>query len=415
MIGLGSSIAKPGKIGKRIIRDGLVLKHDYNAGAVEPCSTGAVYLNGAGDDDYIDIGNQANLNMSTGSFSVSCWVYSNHHSTPTTRFVLGKGDNASTASSTGYALYLGNSGTDWIFSVGDGTDYKVSKTTVEANYNQWYHVCGTFDGTAKTLKLYIDGVLIDTDTDTDIGDIDNTTAFQIGRIAASTSNTWDGYICNVGVWKGVVLTQPQVKSIMHKDYASLSASEKTNLVSWWNLDSTFSNDIAVYDNHYGGSSELGSERLPEPSFTQDYDPIAESGTLSPGGWSINSNWVIANGVATALGTGSSSINKGGVVVATDADASIGKTGLWYRVSVDIVSLGVGSAFSFRIGSGHSSVGPHYRVFNTVGTHVFYLTPPVETGGIDNTTAFYMNPITSATGSFDNLSLKLVNGNTGTLS
>ena len=36
MLGLGSSVSKSGKAGPTIIRDGLVLKHDYNAGAVEP-------------------------------------------------------------------------------------------------------------------------------------------------------------------------------------------------------------------------------------------------------------------------------------------------------------------------------------------------------------------------------------------
>ena len=41
-------------------------------------------------------------------------------------------------------------------------------------------------------------------------------------------------MCNVGYWNAA-LTQPQIKSIMWKNYAGLSDSEKTNLVSWWNL------------------------------------------------------------------------------------------------------------------------------------------------------------------------------------
>ena len=382
MLGLGSSVSKSGKAGPSIVGDGLVLKHGYACGPVEPCSTGAVYLNEA-NDDYIDIGNQANLNMSTGSFSVSCWVYSNHHSTPTTRFVLGKGDNASISNSTGYALYLGNAGTDWIFSVGDGTDHKTSQTTVEANYNQWYHVCGTFDGTAKTLKLYVDGVLIDTDTDTDIGDIDNTTAFQIGRIAADTSYTWDGYICNVGVWKGVVLTQPQVKSIMHKDYASLSASEKTNLVSWWNLDETLT-DTTVLDNHYGGGSYLGSELVTDGPFN--------NGTLS---WNSNTNWTYSDGTAVSDGTdpGDTSINQSGVM-------EVGKT---YVVSYEIISFTSGSGCRIRAGSGTT----YSAARTTLGVHSF---TQVCTGN----TSIYVSADSSVC-SIDNVSVKLVNGNTGTLS
>ena len=47
-----------------------------------------------------------------------------------------------------------------------------------------------------------------------------------------------GYICNVGLWSST-LTQAQIKSIMNKNYAKLTDSEKTNLVSWWNLDSSY--------------------------------------------------------------------------------------------------------------------------------------------------------------------------------
>jgi hypothetical protein len=34
----------------------------------------------------------------------------------------------------------------------------------------------------------------------------------------------------------ILLTQAEIKSIMWKNYVGLTDSEKTNLVSWWNLD-----------------------------------------------------------------------------------------------------------------------------------------------------------------------------------
>ena len=55
---------------------------------------------------------------------------------------------------------------------------------------------------------------------------------------------------------------------MHKDYASLSASEKTNLVSWWSLDSTIPDAATlVYDNHHGGGEILGSDLTTPLDFT----------------------------------------------------------------------------------------------------------------------------------------------------
>lgn len=240
-LGLGSNLSKTGLTTPGIVTDSLVLKHNYTSGSVIPVSDGAAYFV-PGNNDYVAIGNQSNLSFGTGSFSVSSWV--NTKQTGTTSFVLGKGSNTSTASSVGYALYLGNTGTDWVFSVGDGTDYEVVETTVAASTNQWYHLCGTFNGTSKQLKLYVDGVLVETDADTDIGDIDNSDAFDIGRLDANATGDWDGYICNVGVWSAV-LTQTEVKSIMNKNYAGLISSETTNLVSWWNLDEGITTDGSV--------------------------------------------------------------------------------------------------------------------------------------------------------------------------
>ena len=67
--------------------------------------------------------------------------------------------------------------------------------------------------------------------------------FSLGAEADSTTfgDFFNGYICNVGYWNAAI-TQPQIKSIMNKDYAALSASEKTNLVSWWNLDEETATD-----------------------------------------------------------------------------------------------------------------------------------------------------------------------------
>lgn len=248
MLGLGSGAIKGGIKGIEnfgIITDNLVINHsNYNAEPVQPCSIGAAYFDDSAND-YISIGNPANLNMGDGSFSVSCWARSipGDHAT-NADFVLSKTGGESTAAGgdEGYALYLGNSRTDWVFWASDGTGAGKANTTVAITANQWYHLCGTFDG-SRTVRLYVDGVLVNTGTAAnsgasavDLGDIDVGNDFNIGR-GSSDTRDFSGHICNVGVWKGVVLTQAQVKSIMLKNYAALSASEKTGLSSWWNLSS----------------------------------------------------------------------------------------------------------------------------------------------------------------------------------
>jgi len=44
MLGLGSNMIKHPVMGKSIVRDNLVLQHNYTGGAVQPLSDGAAYF-----------------------------------------------------------------------------------------------------------------------------------------------------------------------------------------------------------------------------------------------------------------------------------------------------------------------------------------------------------------------------------
>jgi hypothetical protein len=222
MIGLGSSIAKPGKIGKRIVRDGLVLKHDYNAGAVEPCSTGAASFNGT--SDYIAINAKP---VDTADATYCFWANSSETGSNSAYFAHG---------GSAVGEFSGNFATTdkpLLYLKSDLYQYWVD--TGFADDGKWHHWALIVDVDDMTAcKLYIDGVEIAQDnTRNTAGTVTNYGNLEIGR--KNTSNEFDGYMCNFGVWD-VHLTQAQVKSIMLKDYAALSASEKTSLVSWWNLD-----------------------------------------------------------------------------------------------------------------------------------------------------------------------------------
>jgi hypothetical protein len=102
-------------------------------------------------------------------------------------------------------------------------------STYTPTLNTWNYYVATKSG--NTYTLYVDGVQIGQNDDTD-----NVTVASTSSIGSNdgSSNFFDGYICNAAMWSGV-LTQAQIKSIMWKNYAGLTSSEKTNLVSWWNL------------------------------------------------------------------------------------------------------------------------------------------------------------------------------------
>ena len=122
------------------------------------------------------------------------------------------------------------------FVTGDGTtsSYHSSNSTLGSG---WNHVAVVVDenGSSSVVYYYINGVLDTTgtgSTQTNSDTLNNTGNLQDGRYASGSYS--DMYICNLGIWSQS-LTQAEIKSIMWKNYAGLTDSEKTNLVSWWNL------------------------------------------------------------------------------------------------------------------------------------------------------------------------------------
>ena len=229
-LGLGTKTTNSGLTTPGIVTDNLVLKHKYDAGSVIPVSDGAAYFDGA--DEYIECGT---TNLNPNSITIAAWVKFPGEA-PTDsypRIIVGDGDEKS------WHLRYDKSGGQFVgrFSV-NGSDVELCQTdSTYTDYSKWYHVAVNYNSSNGECKIYVDGVHDGTDSGGITGNlhVPSTPGIRIGQESDTSNNTWDGYICNVGVWSSV-LTQPQIKSIMNKNYAGLTSSEKTNLISWWNLD-----------------------------------------------------------------------------------------------------------------------------------------------------------------------------------
>ena len=230
MLGLGSNISKTGKLGVHdlgIVTSDLVLKHNYDLSSVQPLSSGAADINAdAAANEYIDVGTIA---ISTGDVSISAWVYI----TTFVNYGAILANRESGGTNLGIELRCGSDNFQANYDHG-GSSVQSSSST--KNTNQWYHVCGVWDRSGSQY-LYVDGVLEDSDS-INATDLTHTT---VAKIAQASTTEMRGYVCNVGYWNAA-LSQAQVKSIMNKNYAGLSDSEKTNLVSWWNLDEETATD-----------------------------------------------------------------------------------------------------------------------------------------------------------------------------
>ena len=203
-IGLGTSLSKGGLATPGIVTDSLVLKHNYAAGGVVPVSDGAAFFDGA--DDYIAVGSSLGDLGSSATFCA--WI---------NRTEIGGGADyffdSRAGSGAGYAQ--GDDGAATI-NVSEGTVYVDGNVSSALPVGEWHHVAVT----GMTINAH--------------------TSMLIGKYNAhATSYILIGYMCNVGFWNAN-LTQPQIKSIMNKNYAGLDST--TNLVSWWNLSANANDD-----------------------------------------------------------------------------------------------------------------------------------------------------------------------------
>ena len=394
MLGLGSSLTKSARSVPTIVSDGLVLQHNYARGSVEPCSTGAADINAdAVGSENIDVGTIA---IADGDVSISAWVY-------VTAFVdeaaIFSNRHASVPNQ-GIELRCDSDGFEVL--IDEATSSSTNAVTSAKNTNQWYHVCGVWDRSG-TQYIYVDGVLDGTPDDitSQADSLAHATTARIGRDGGGSSY-FRGHICNVGYWNKV-LTQAQVKSIMHKDYASLSASEKTGLVSWWNLDSVIDSvgaPTAVYDNHY----ELGSELVTNGDFGSNSSwTLVETGesTVDISGGTLNITVGADDGYV--YGTQSITYENGSIYVmeATFTRTSGGGGKLRFQDNLGDLGGLTDSQTETELTGGEQSVKFYFKA-NSNST----LLAIVRDGSASGL------PVTVKVKS---ISLKKVNGNHGTLS
>jgi len=262
--------------------------------------------------------------------------------------------------------------------------------------NRWTHVAATVDRDGLQ-SLYIDGTLQAT---TDISgqssvDLTHTDSLMIGKYIAD-NRYFDGNICQVGIWSKA-LTQAQIQSVMEKTYEELTASEKTNLVSYWALDETIESSGTgasfVYDKV---DTSLGSELLTNGDFSDTTSTDSSSSALA--GWTneythnSNSKFTISGGACTLISDGTSTSMKQAIL-------TVGKV---YKVTVNITDVTSGG---IKIYTGSSTLPTN---ITTTGIHTIYKTAE------DSDLEVWRKSGVTSNVTFDDIVVKEVQGNVGQL-
>ena len=232
-------------------------------------------LNFDGTDDYIST--TALSNFITNNVSISAWV---NYSTLPSGF---DGAFLGTQSfSTGLGFYA-VSGVIRFAIEGYNTNYVAN--TVTLSTNQWYHFCGTWNG--STIELFVNGVSQGTDSYS--GSITTSNQLFLGRVLNNSYNI-NGKLSNVAIYN-TALSASNVATLYNNGvpqatiYGSPVSHYKLDNTTTGIEDSAGSNDgtnngaieVATYVNTTAGtSSGMTQANLVQSdlSFTSGYSPYA---------------------------------------------------------------------------------------------------------------------------------------------
>ncbi len=158
----------------------------------------SLYFNGT--DDYVNIGSGTSLDQ-TSQVSVSAWVYPTNNTGWYVIFQRGDG------TPNGYRLKISNT-SKWAFNPDASGSWTYS--TDDAAINTWSYVVGTWDGT--TTKLYVNGVLVSTTSDSGTPTSTAGEVANIGSYGNGAGQLFPGQIDDVRIYN-YALTASQVKNV----------------------------------------------------------------------------------------------------------------------------------------------------------------------------------------------------------
>ena len=149
-----------------------------------------------GTNDSVNFGNASHINfIYTDAFSLEAWV--NPDSLSGFTHIIGKsyGNYRLAVISTGYTLRLDSN--------------QLTTNAGSPTVGEWQHVVATWEPSTSTAKVYVNGVLEETKTDTNVNWTNETMNFQIGN-SQSESYYFNGKI-PIGRVYNKTLTLAEVK------------------------------------------------------------------------------------------------------------------------------------------------------------------------------------------------------------
>jgi hypothetical protein len=182
-----------------------------------------------GSNDYVNMGSISQLNI-TSNITIEAWVLNQSAPSNYAGIISNLSDNY--ADENGYGLFYSSGNlTFWLQTVGGNANDYTSYPKYSLDLNKWYHIAGTYDG--STMKLYINGVLVDTKAKT--GAIKYTTtplSFRLGTYYDSNEDIYsNGKYDEIRIWN-FARSESEIRTTMCQQ---LNGNE-SGLIANWRFD-----------------------------------------------------------------------------------------------------------------------------------------------------------------------------------
>ena len=199
-----------------------------------------------GTNDYVEVPFDASMNPA-GDYSVNSWVKVSDLPNQWQSVVTSRSNNG-TDTVGGYMLYIEPSGqgSDWNYWTGKGNTWTKAASTVDPNLDTWQMMTTTFNNESKTMKLYVDGVLLRTKVNS--GSLPIQIDKPLRMAAGVTENNNPQYYLNgkideVAVWSAELSVDEIIQ--LYNSGETLYAADNygdynssSSLTAYWTMDNT---------------------------------------------------------------------------------------------------------------------------------------------------------------------------------